>query len=112
MARVRNTTTRDRHRAAIARGRPPCGLCGEAIDYSLGFVTGDDGVRRPHPMMYVVDHVDPNGPDTLANKQAAHWRCNRTKSDRLHSPIIRRSGALIRPLGGIPPSAPRPPFPA
>lgn len=73
----RSTTIRDRDRKAIARTKPPCGICEQDIDYSL-----------PHtdPMSYVVDHVVPlakGGPDELANKQAAHRSCNRAKSDRL-----------------------------
>jgi 5-methylcytosine-specific restriction endonuclease McrA len=75
----RNTTIRDRHRRIIARDQPPCGLCGEPIDYSL-----------PHtdPMSFVVDHIIPRakgGPDTLENKQAAHKAHNRAKGDSLPS---------------------------
>lgn len=71
----RNTTVRDRDRKTIARTKPPCGICGQDIDYTL-----------PHldPKSYVVDHVTPlnkGGTDTLDNKQAAHRDCNRTKSD-------------------------------
>ena len=90
----RNTTTRDKHRAQIARGHPPCAICGQPIDYSLHFLD---------PMAYVVDHVIPfakGGPDTIANKQAAHRACNRSKGDRDVAPIIRRSGALDRGVGG------------
>ena len=64
----RNTTTRDRDRKAIARTKPPCGICEGAIDYSLPYLD---------PLSYVVDHVVPiakGGPDELANKQAAHRR--------------------------------------
>lgn len=87
----RHTTTRDRHRAAIARTQPPCGICGQPIDYTL-----------PHtdPSSYVVDHVialDLGGPDTLANKQAAHRDCNRAKGAKPHANIIKRSGSLNRP---------------
>lgn len=65
---TRNTTTRDKHRAYIKRGKPPCGICHEPIDYTL-----------PHldPGEYVVDHIVPlnkGGDDALANKQAAHRR--------------------------------------
>lgn len=69
----RNTATRDRHRATIARDQPPCGICGGAIDYALPYLD---------PMSYVVDHVIPvaaGGPDTLDNKQASHRSCNRAK---------------------------------
>jgi 5-methylcytosine-specific restriction endonuclease McrA len=73
----RNTATRDRDRKAIARTKPPCGICGGEIDYSL-----------PHtdPMAYVVDHIVPlakGGLDELTNKQPAHRVCNRMKSDKL-----------------------------
>lgn len=74
-----NTTTRDAHRRTIARGKPPCGICGEEIDYRL---------RYPHLDSYVVDHIVPTtkgGADTLDNKQAAHSRCNRAKSDKLET---------------------------
>lgn len=72
----RNTTVRDRHRQVIARNKPPCGICGGEIDYSL-----------PHldPGEYVVDHVIPlakGGRDVLENKTAAHRACNRAKSDK------------------------------
>lgn len=87
MAR-RNTTTRDRHRKAIARGRPACAICGQPIDYDA-----------PHtdPMSFVVDHIVPvtrDGTDQLNNKQAAHRQCNLRKSDRDFAPILRRSGSL------------------
>lgn len=94
---ARNTTTRDRHRNVIARGKPPCALCGQPIDYTL-----------PHldPMAYVVDHKIPlhrGGPDTLDNKQAAHRSCNRTKgADVDGGRVLRRSGSLTR--GTLPPS--------
>ncbi len=72
---ARSTTVRDRDRRAIARTKPPCGICSEPIDYTL---------RSPDPKSYVVDHIVPlnkGGTDTLDNKQAAHRDCNRTKSD-------------------------------
>ncbi|MBF6350348.1 HNH endonuclease [Nocardia flavorosea] len=72
----RSTSTRDRHRTLIARGRPPCGICGGDIDYSL-----------PHldPGEYVIDHIVPlarGGADTLDNLQPAHRHCNRQKADK------------------------------
>ena len=83
---MRNTTIRDRHRAAIARSKPPCHICGGEIDYDL-----------PHldPGAFVVDHIVPlarGGSDELANKRAARRACNRLKSDRADGgPTIRVS---------------------
>lgn len=73
----RNTTTRDRDRAVIKRAKPPCGICGQPIDYALA---------HPDPLSFVVDHIIPlakGGLDVLENKQAAHRTCNRTKGDKL-----------------------------
>lgn len=88
----RNTAIRDRHRQTIAKGQPPCALCGDVIDYTLPYLD---------PGEFVVDHITPRnrgGADTLANKQAAHRRCNRAKSDRVDGgPVLRRSGSLARP---------------
>lgn len=73
----RSSSIRDRHRKAIARDRPDCGICSEPIDYALPYL---------HPRSFVVDHIIPlrhNGPDTLENKQAAHRDCNRAKADAL-----------------------------
>ena len=86
----RNTTIRDRHRAAIAKGQPPCALCGEPIDYAA---------KYPAPLSFVVDHIIPidlGGTDVLANKQAAHRGCNSEKSNRLHGAKMRRTPGLIR----------------
>lgn len=69
MPTPRSTTIRDRHRKIIARGKPPCGICGQPIDYSI--------TDHLDPAAYVVDHIVPvakGGPDELANKQAAHRR--------------------------------------
>lgn len=83
MATARNTAIRDQHRRVIRRTQPPCGICGEPIDYSLPYLD---------PMEFVVDHIVPLGAnpsaerlaelDVLENKQAAHRMCNRTKSDK------------------------------
>jgi 5-methylcytosine-specific restriction endonuclease McrA len=81
----RNTATRDQHRAAIRRTKPPCGICEGEIDYSL-----------PHTdaRSFAVDHIVPlnkGGTDDLENKQAAHRDCNRAKSDKLaeeHGPRV------------------------
>ena len=62
----RNTTTRDRHRQAIAATRAACHICGQPIDYTL---------RSPHPDSFEIDHVIPltrGGADALSNVRAAH----------------------------------------
>ena len=74
---TRNTAIRDRHRKTIARDEPPCGICGDPIDYTL-----------PHgePLSFVVDHIIPysvSNDDSLTNKQAAHKACNSLKSATL-----------------------------
>lgn len=86
----RNTTIRDRDRKAIARTKPPCGICEGEIDYSL-----------PHtdPMAYVVDHIVPinrGGADELTNKQAAHRSCNRAKSDKIADELTPRTFVTSR----------------
>lgn len=93
----RSTTTRDRHRAAIRQGQPPCGICGKPIDYTLIWADDSAGKRIPHPRSFVVDHIISlarGGTDTLDNKQAAHRDCNRTKGDRDFALIPKRSASL------------------
>lgn len=83
MSTGRNTTRRDKHRNAIRRQAPPCGICKLPIDYSLPYLD---------PYEFVVDHVIPlalGGPDTIENKQAAHRTCNRTKGASLE-PVARK----------------------
>ena len=87
----RSTTIRDKHRRAIASGKPPCALCGKPIDYSLVY---------PHEQSYVVDHVvplDAGGPDVLDNKQPAHRGCNSAKGARTIAPVMRLTPGLNRP---------------
>lgn len=82
MSTGRNTTTRDRHRKQIARGKPDCAIkpClypGVPINYDADHLD---------PLSFVVDHIIPRargGPDTLDNKQPAHRACNRAKSDHM-----------------------------
>ena len=86
----RRTATTDRHRQVIRRGQPPCGICHQPIDYTLPYLD---------PGEYVVDHIIPlklGGPDTLANKQAAHRSCNGSKGSRMEAGrlYVRRSGSL------------------
>ena len=87
MPTPRSTTTRDRHRTVIARGKPDCALCGEPIDYTL---------KYPHLRSFVVDHILPVNhypelADELSNKQPAHNDCNRLKWDKVEEaePAVR-----------------------
>lgn len=85
----RSTTARDRDRRAIARTKPPCGICEGEIDYSL---------KWPDPACFVVDHIIPidSGKtpeeraalDVLANKQAAHHKCNRDKWNKVERNVV------------------------
>lgn len=73
----RNTGTPRPAQSCDRPGRLPCALCGKPIDYSLCW---------PDPRCFGVDHkqlLHRGGPDTLANKQAAHRDCNRAKGARL-----------------------------
>lgn len=70
MASLRNTQRRNRFRKIIAKGEPPCGICGDPIDYTA-----------PHrdPLSFTIDHITPislGGDDTLDNLRPAHWQCN------------------------------------
>lgn len=72
---MRNTTRRNRHRKIVARGNPPCHLCGNEIDYQA---------HHLEPLSFQIDHVVPlnrGGSDVLENLAAAHRHCNRQKSD-------------------------------
>ena len=103
---ARNTTTRRRIRAALARTGAGCWICGGGIDYTLGWLEGEHGPKCrgsnckgcvPHPLRFEADHVVPlhrGGADTLENSRASHRKCNNTKRARLVAPIVRRSGAL------------------
>jgi dephospho-CoA kinase len=79
---ARNTADRDRDRKAIARTKPPCGICAQPIDYTL---------RSPDPMSYEVDHITAlanGGTDHLDNKQASHRKCNRTKWHTVEREVV------------------------
>lgn len=85
----RSTTTRDRHRAYLARGHPPCHICNEAIDYQL---------PHDHPRSYVVDHVTPlsrGGSDLVDNKAPAHRDCNEGKAAKTPAEIAAERGPRV-----------------
>ena len=91
----RNSAQRQRDRDTIKRTGAGCHICGQPIDYTL-----------PHldPLAFEVDHLVPlssastdaerDALDTLANKRAAHRRCNSKKRAREYAPIVRRSASL------------------
>lgn len=72
----RTTARRNRHRRQIAKGRPPCHLCGGEINY--------DAKSHLDPLSFTIDHLIPialGGADRLENLGAAHRKCNRAKGD-------------------------------
>lgn len=72
---TRHTTRRNRHRRQIAKGQPPCHLCGEPINYQADHLD---------PHSFTIDHIIPiakGGADTLDNCAPAHRKCNRDKGD-------------------------------
>lgn len=71
----RSTARRDRNRKLVARGRPPCHLCGNEIDYEASHL---------EPLAFTIDHIIPlakGGLDEIDNIAAAHRQCNRAKGD-------------------------------
>lgn len=66
-----------RHLDIFERDEWICGLCSTLIDRHL---RGDSWMRA------TLDHIVPlskGGTHTFDNVQAAHWRCNMAKGDRL-----------------------------
>lgn len=73
--RYDNKTRRNRHRKLVARGHPPCHLCGLPIDYAASHL---------EPLSFQIDHVIPlakGGLDELDNLAPSHRSCNRAKGD-------------------------------
>ena len=55
-----NSTIRNKQRAYWKARGLPCGICGKAIDYSLGYIKDPlTGKRRMHPMAFVIDEIIP-----------------------------------------------------
>lgn len=90
MTSKNNTAEHKRHRIAIRKLELPCGICGLPIDYTLTY---------PHLESFVVDHIIPlakGGHDTIDNKQPAHSRCNRAKSDKVEGDDAPRTFVTAR----------------
>ena len=93
---------RDRHRRAIARGRPPCHLCGNEIDYGITDHLG--------PLAFTIDHVIPiakGGADHIDNLAAAHRRCNSARQASIKRRVrpavtfVTERTWTVHELGGI-----------
>jgi hypothetical protein len=71
----RTGAARRRYRARAARGRGPCWICGEAIDYTLRF---------PHPRSFSAHHVQSIGRGGHVDGRTVptHLRCNQQLGDR------------------------------
>lgn len=84
----RNSHHQSRLRERVARSKPVCHICGQAIAWDAGWLD---------PQSFVIDHVVPlakGGADDISNVKAAHRACNSKKRARLVAPIVRRSGSL------------------
>ena len=84
----RDATRAKRFRSAIAKSKPACHICGQAILWDADHMD---------PLAFVIDHVIPlakGGLDELSNIKAAHRECNSKKRARIVAPIVRRSGSL------------------
>lgn len=84
--RYSNGNARRKLRARWKAIGAPCGICGQPIDYTLGFIIDPDtGKRRQHPLSFVVDEIVPvsKGGDPLSfeNTRPAHWICNAKRGD-------------------------------
>lgn len=85
-----NSTIRNKQRAYWKARGLPCGICGQAIDYSLGYIKDPlTGKHRMHPMAFVIDEIIPvsrwreggySSPEACAldvsNQRPAHYICN------------------------------------
>lgn len=73
-----------------------CHICHEPVDKSLTVTFGKHGPKckgdgcpgcSPHPLRPTVDEIIPRAkggsPTDRANCRLAHWKCNRTKSDKV-----------------------------
>lgn len=75
--RTRPGVPKNVRRRVLLRDNWTCYLCGGAIP---------EWLQWPHQLFGTADHVIPwkhGGKATLDNLRAAHWACNREKSDKL-----------------------------
>ena len=109
-ARRSNSTLRNKQRAYWKARGLPCGICGQAIDYSLGYIKDPlTGKRRMHPMAFVIDEIIPvsrwreggySSPEACAqdisNQRPAHYICNARRGDGT------RSSGIVHVVSGAP----------
>lgn len=90
-----NGTLRNKQRAYWKQRGLPCGICGQPIDYSLGYIVDEvTGKRIPHPLSFVIDEIIPvsrwreggySSPEACAqdmgNQRPAHYICNARRGD-------------------------------
>lgn len=94
-----NSSLRNKQRTYWKQRGLPCGICGQPIDYSLGYMVDEQtGKRRMHPMAFVVDEIVPvarwreggyKSPEAcaldLSNQRPAHYICNARRGDGTRS---------------------------
>lgn len=93
-----NGTLRNKQRAYWKSRGLPCGICGQPIDYSLGYIVDERTGRRVlHPMAFVIDEIVPvsrwreggySSPEAcaqdLSNQRPCHMLCNARRGDGTH----------------------------
>lgn len=93
-----NSNRRKKQREYWKRRGLPCGICGQPIDYTLGWVTDPlTGKRRMHPGAFVIDEIIPvsryreggyDSPEAcaadLSNQRPVHYLCNARRGDGTH----------------------------
>ena len=72
----------ERNKRRLLVSETVCGICGRPVDKTL---------KYPDPMAPCIDHIIPidrgGHPSDIENLQLAHWKCNRTKANKLISPL-------------------------
>ena len=103
-----NGNLRRKYRARFRAMNAPCGIC----NGKLGEIHYDEPSDYQHPLSFVIDEIHPisrwrefgyGSPREAAedwnNVQAAHYRCNAIKSNRIPGELPRSNPRMFAPDG-------------